>query len=183
MSGREKLCQAVRLIAWGHILLYLHFNLETIDILPDWLGYVLMLRALPALSEEESSANLLKPLGIALAVWEGFMWIAALLGIDTSVGVVTVISYVITVVSMYFHFQLLTNLASAAEKYNCEHSGKILLLRTVNTILILVLALPFPWDKAEAATIILLVAMAIVTIWKCFVLFSVKKELEGMISE
>ena len=183
MSDRERLCSAFRLIAWGHILIYFHINLGTLDVLPDWLGYVLMIRALPALSEEEASANLLKPLGIALTVWEIFIWISEVFSIDTSLILVTVIGYVITVISMYFHFQLLTNLADAAEKHGSAGSGKILLLRTVITIIILVLALPLPWYDIEAVAIILLIAMAIVTIWKCYVLFSVKKELEGMISE
>ena len=187
MSDRERLCRAVKLIAWGYILIYLHFNLGTLDILPNWLGYVLMLQALPALSEEERSANLLRPLGTSLVVWEAVLWAAAVFGIDIQTGTVgtifNIVGYVITVISMYFHFQLLTNLANAAEKYECSQSRRIIRLRTVNTVLLLVLNLPLPWYEIEAVAVILLIAMLIVTIWQCCVLFSLKKELEGAILE
>lgn len=181
MSNRERLGNAVKLIAWGYILVYLDVNLGTFNILPNWLGILFMLRSLPALSEDEASATLLHPLGVALAVWEGVKWTAVLLGISVSTGTVGIIfdvaGCIITIISMYFHFQLLTNLANAAEKYECSQSRKILHLRTVNTVLILVLALPLPWYSIEIVAFLILAAMAAVTVWICAVLFSLKKEL------
>ena len=78
--GREKLAGAVKFIAWGYILLHLNFNLGTLNILPNWLGYVLMLQALPILGNDEPSAPLLRPLGIILALWEGALWALAIFG-------------------------------------------------------------------------------------------------------
>ena len=62
---------AVRIIAWAYLLLHLDLTFGTVNVLPDWAGYLLILDALPALAKEESSASLLKPLCIILALWEG----------------------------------------------------------------------------------------------------------------
>ena len=181
MSDRKKLCDAVKLIAWGFVFIFLDFNINTVSLLPNWVGYILLLRALPALSEDEASAKLLHPLGVALAVWDGVLWAGNLFGVTVeSYTVITVIGYIITVISMYFNFQLLTNLATAAEKYGCRQSGNIICLRTVNTVLILVLNLPLPWYELEAVAIALLITMFVVTMWICYVLFLVKKELEAI---
>jgi len=184
MSDRQKLCDAVKLIAWGYVLIYLDVSISTLNILPNWLGYMLFLRALPALSEEERSAELLKPLGTALVVWELIKWVAVIFGATFDAGTIGILSnivgYIMAVAGMYFHFQLLTNLADAAERYGSIQSGKILRLRAANTVIMVILALPLPWYNIEAVAIMLLIAMLIVAIWICYVLFLVKKELEAM---
>jgi len=67
--NHQKLCSAVKSIAWGYILIHLHLNLGTIDILPDFAGYLLILGALPALGQPEPSALLLKPFCVGLVLW------------------------------------------------------------------------------------------------------------------
>ena len=169
MSEKERLGNAVKLIAWGYILVYININLGTLNVLPNWLGMLFMLRALPALGEDEESAKLLRPLAISMAVWESVKWAAVLFGISVSEGAVgitfDIAGSIISVISMYFHFQLLTNLANAAEKYGCSQSRKILRLRTVNTILILILSLPLPWYSIETVAFLIILAMAAVTVW------------------
>lgn len=176
MTEREKLCRGVKLIAWGCVLLYLNINLGTLNILPDWLGYVLILRALPALGETEKSALLLRPLGTMLAVWEGILWVAALLGMEFNGYALEVIA---AALSLYFHFQLLTNLADTAEKHGCPQRRRILTLRTVNTLLVTVMALPFPWEQYEGAAAILVLIGAVMALWICLVLFSLVRSLSA----
>lgn len=181
MSDRERFCRALKLIVWGCVLIYLDFNLGTLDILPDWLGYMLILKALPIVGESEKSADLLKPLGIFLAVWEGILWIVNTFGISIG-GIVGIgfnsIGYITTVIVMYFNFQLFTDIANAADSFGCSKSGRILHLRTVNTVLVTILGLPLPWKKIEVGAYILLIVLIAVTVWICAVLFAVRKELE-----
>ncbi len=66
---RRRLADGVKLIALGYLLLHLDLNLGALNILPNWLGYILILKALPALGEYEPSALLLRPIGILLALW------------------------------------------------------------------------------------------------------------------
>ncbi|MCD8142119.1 MAG: hypothetical protein LUD83_02380, partial [Clostridiales bacterium] len=81
MTNREKLAAAAKLTAWGYLLIRIDLNLGALDILPGWLGYLLILKGLPAFGEEEPSAKLLRPLGIVLTLWEGAGWLAALCGV------------------------------------------------------------------------------------------------------
>ncbi len=171
---------ALKQIAWAHVFIVFNINLGPIDILPNWVGYILILMALPALAEEEPSAMLIRPLGIILAIWEGIVWFYMFFNIQLDVPLVTVLS---TVIGVYFHFQLLTNIASISENHDCPQTDRILTLRTIRTILITFFSLPIPWEANDGAgwflgTIILIVHL-VVTIWIVFVLFSLKKSLEA----
>ena len=175
-NGREKLCRAIKHIAWGYVLLYLDVNLATFNILPDWLGFLLILFALPALADEVPSAALLRPFAILLAAWEGFEWLAKLFG--ASIGVdLTVPFLIVNVIVLYFHFQLLTDLAALSEKYGCPQTRKLLQLRTVNTLIATALALPLPWEQTEWLAIAALLVYGAIVIWICFVLFGLKRSL------
>lgn len=182
MSDRVSFCRALKLIAWGCVFIYLDFNIGTLSILPNWLGYILILKALPILGEREKSADLLKPLGVFLAAWEGILWILNTFGISLGTGFAgtgfDVAGYVTAVVVMYFNFQLFTDIANAADSFGCSKSGRILHLRTVNTVLVTILRLPLPWKKIEVGAYILLIVLIAVTVWICAVLFAVRKELE-----
>lgn len=172
---REKLCQAIKKAAWGYVLLHLNFNLGTINILPNWLGYIFILQALPAIGKEEPSVLLLTPLGKILTLWEGLLWFAAIFGVQGNGYPLEVIA---AALSLYFHFQLLTNLAGVAEKYACPEQKRLLALRTVRTILITFLALPIPWQNYRIVSVMIALVGVIITVWICSILFSMKHYLE-----
>lgn len=172
MSNHE-LSQAVKRIAWGYILIHVHFNIGTLDLLPDWLAYVLFLGALPEVAKTSPSAGLLRPLAILLACWEGTVW---LLGNSWVPGVVSVI---VNIISLYFHFQLLTELALLARVYSCPQEGSILKLRTVRTVLLTLMALPF-WQSipdSELIIILFVAASLLVALCLCVSLFSLRRSL------
>lgn len=195
MEKKNPFYDAIGGIAWGYLLLHLDVNLGSINILPEWLGYLLMLSALPVLAREIPSALLLKPLGEILALWEGVQWVMKLLGREFSPDLIEVI---IGVVSLYFHFQLLTNLAELAGRYPTPpeepHSlpgtepaqpdkppaplrTRILRLRTARTILITVLLLPFPRGLAEWTpfAVAMVIANLVVAARLLFTLFELRR--------
>jgi len=180
--SREALITAVRRVAWGYIFLHLNFSLGSINLLPDWAGYLLILTAIPILDKELGSSHLLRPLGYMLTTWAVWRWLLDcinephLFAIDLY-GLETVVS----VISLYFHFQLLTELAEIAKRYDCPQEHRILTLRTVRTILFTA-ALPFTTlfprsDFTEWALIILLVIQVIVALWLMIVLMGLKNSL------
>lgn len=175
MKPRE-LCEAISKIVWGYILLHLDFNLNTLDILPNWAGYLLFISALPTIGEEEESAKLLKPLGTILATLEVVSWINK--GFVNSYFNLEAVSIIASAISLYFHFQLLTNLAGIAHKYECSQEKKLLNLRTVKTLLTTFFAIITSLEIENYVINALLIVFLIVTIWICKVLFSFKKELE-----
>ena len=48
---KKYLIHAIGSIAWGYVFFYLSINLGSIDILPDWVLFVLVVRALKPLSK------------------------------------------------------------------------------------------------------------------------------------
>ena len=77
MNERPELYKPLSHIAWGYLLLHVNFNFGTLNILPNWLGYLLILSALEPISQIVPSALLLRPLGKVLAAWEGLLWVMA----------------------------------------------------------------------------------------------------------
>ena len=175
-NDREKLCRAIKHIAWAYVLIYLDVNLVTLNILPNWLGFLLILLALPALADEVPSAALLRPFAVLLAACAGIEWVLKLFGGTISVDL-TIVSLIIAVVTLYFHFQLLTDLATLSEKFDCPQTAMLLRLRTVNTLIATALALPLPWEQAEWLAITALLVYGAIVIWICAVLFGLKRSL------
>lgn len=166
---------AVKMIAIGYLFMRLNFSIGTLQLIPNWVGYLLILHALSDISEEEPSAKLLRPFAVILAVWEGIKWVILLFGGELSeIG----IGVIVTVVSIYFDFQLMTNLANIAERYGCPEKNKILIMRTILTISSTLMAFPIPWDKYHGFTIIFLIITVTIALWLCVVLFSLKRSLE-----
>lgn len=123
--------------AWGYFFLYFNLNINTISLLPSFAGFLLFLSAAKTLQEEERELSLLRPLGILLALWHGVSWFAGWFGADPSGQLF--LDLIIALANLYFHFQLLTNLASIAAKYQhigAAHDAKLLKCRTIQTIML-----------------------------------------------
>lgn len=112
--NQNHLCRGLSKIFWAYILLALNFNLGSLNVLPDWVGYVLLWQALGLLGEELRNLSLLKPFCMALGWWEGAVWGCALFGFSLS-GRFYLLDLVLALFSIYFHFQLLTDLALLAD--------------------------------------------------------------------
>ena len=67
----ERLYRGVSHAAWAYIFLYLDINLNTLNILPDFVCYLLLWSAISCLEGEERDLALLRPLCVLLGVWAG----------------------------------------------------------------------------------------------------------------
>lgn len=172
------LYMAVKNVAWGYIFLHLHFNIGTLDLIPDWVGYLLILAALAALAGEVRTASLLPPLAVGLAIWEGLKWFLSLFGTAAELPLLNLLA---TAIALYFHFQLLTDIAVVAGKYAYPKAKRILTLRTVQTVITTIVALPLDWESWEYGAIVLLIVGLIATFWICAVLFSLSRWLEQVL--
>ena len=176
---QKNICQSIKSIAWGYVLLHLHFNIGTLDLLPDWLGCLFFFNALPILALLVPSAILLKPFALVLTIWAGIDWILTLFSISFDVYL---LSLLISLIGLYFHFQLLTNLAELAKQNNCPQEKSILHLRTARTIFATISILPLPWERYEIFSFIFIGIQLILVAWLCLVLFSFSKFLQETIS-
>ena len=138
MTDYQKLYTGIGRAAWGYFFIYFDFNINTVSILPSFIGYLLFLSAINYLCDEERELNLLRTLVTILTVWHIASWLASWASIDLD-GMLQVVDIIIGVVNIYFHFQLLTNLASIAAKYQSEDyelDEKLLRYRTLQTIML-----------------------------------------------
>lgn len=133
------LSEAVSCVAWGYVFLHLDFNLGGINVLPDWVCYALVLHALPGLARAERSALLLRPLAVILLAVDALMWALQIFGTAPDLYIVSALS---TVLELYFHFQLLTNVADIA-RIDPQRSRSVLRLRNFRTVFVTLLALPW----------------------------------------
>ena len=186
---QNSLCNAIKRIGLAYLFIHLHINIGSIDILPDWLGYLWIYNALPVIAEEIPSAKLLKPLGMVLTIWTFISWLLAVFGIDMviSLGYLGPVEDVIgTVIHLYFHFQLITDLARLAAKYQCPSERVLLTLRTIRTVIYTAFALQIPWgynDVTYWLYIGVTLTHLLVAFWICVRLFTFRQELWNRLQE
>lgn len=138
MTDYQKLYTGIGRAAWGYFFIYFDFKINTVSLIPSFIGYLLFLSAINCLCGEERELNLLRTLVTILTVWHIALWIASFAAIDLN-GILQVIDIIIGIVNIYFHFQLLTNLASIAAKYQStkdELDAKLLRYRTLQTLML-----------------------------------------------
>ena len=150
MTDYRKLYDGISRAAWGYFFLYFNITIDTVSLLPSFIGYILFLSTINCLKDEERELSLLHTPGFILALWHGAEWILSWGGIRLD-GAWQFIDIVISLVNLYFHFQLLTNLASIAAKYQTEGYGldtKILRYRTLQTVMLTAIEITInlhPW--------------------------------------
>lgn len=179
MEKKERLSKAIKKIGWGYVMLYFNINIGTIDILPSWWAYIMFFREgiNDGVAEEEEAVHLLKPIGLVLGIYYLITWFLTMFGVPTDLFLVTEI---VSVISLYYHFQLLTNLANIAKKYGCEQEKSILTLRTVQTILLTILAFTVHFEEIYWISLGIAVAQIIIVIGICVVLRRFKHALDDL---
>lgn len=172
--NKKPLSSVIKSILWGYVMICLHINIGNVDIFPNWIGYFIIVGALPALSQKESSAILLKPLGIVLALWSIFEWIYNIVGGTLEAYVINVI---VGVLSIYFHFQLITNIAAFAS--SPKRKKRLIMLRSVtvvfHTATIVFVAAPY----ISAVVIATALVQAVMCIWTCVELHSLSSSIKN----
>ena len=192
------LIKSVGLVAWGYVFLYLDFTLSinafTLSLLPDWACYALMLAAIPGLADYERSTLLLRPLAWLLLAWEGVLWLLKLFGISEPSGSWWYLPVLLAaVLNLYFHFQLLTNLADIASAFGCARARSIRQLRNFIALVSIVSELLEPLmgrvspgtleDMAAPLALAALAVALVIVVWVFSAMFGLRRELRGLDSE
>ena len=184
MTDYQKLYTGIGRAAWGYFFIYFDINLNTVSILPSFIGYLLFLSAINHSCDEERELNLLRTLGIILTVWHIASWFASFGAIKLD-GMLPAVDIIIGVVNIYFHFQLLTNLASIAAKYQSEDhefDAKLLRYRTMQTVMltaVIILGYLAKW-QTELVTVIsvgMIIVYLIVAVLLMKALFDLRRDI------
>ena len=185
MTDYQKLYNGISRAAWGYFFTYFDLNFGMVDMLPDFVGYILFLSSISLLKDEERELSLLKPLGIILSVWSGLVWIGIYMNIQIE-GLWQFADLIIFIINLYFQFQLITNMATIAAKhqsYGYDLDGKLLHYRTVQTVMLTGIQLFTylqPWLPQSVWTIgsfCMLIAFVVACICIMRILFNLRKAL------
>ena len=150
MTDRQTLYTGVSRAAWGYFFLYFNINLGRVSILPSFVAFLLFLSSINLLKEERRDLALLRPFGILLAIWHFAEWSLSWIG-GTLDGRFEILGLLIGLASLYFHFQLFTDFAALAAKYqqpDDDLDRRLLRWRTIQTVLLTVMTLmsyPAQW--------------------------------------
>ena len=150
MTNYQKLYDGISKAAWGYFFIYFNININSVSLIPSFVGYLLFLSAINYLQEEERELSLLHTLGVILVVWHSVAWITSWFSFNLD-GAWQFVDIINSLVNLYFHFQLLTNLASIATKYQpegYEQDAKLLRYRTLQTVMltaVLIITRLHPW--------------------------------------
>ncbi len=134
----KSLYDGIGKIAAGYFLIYFDFNINTVSILPSFIGYFLFLSAIADLAYEENELVLLRPFAAILILWHSAAWLLSWGSVELD-GLLPIADIVIGLINLYFHFQLLTNLAAIARKYQSEEEerdARLLHCRTFQTVIL-----------------------------------------------
>ncbi|WP_273400880.1 hypothetical protein [Traorella massiliensis] len=152
--------KAINKIAISYLIFFISINLGTLDCVPDWIGYWMIYNSLEIIAIYEKSVKLLKPLTIILIAYELIIWLISAFGIVFDNYSISVL---FAALSLYFHYQLLTNLADIAQSHQCKQAKRIRQLRDVRTILSTIIVFPILWNT-EIMIIYIAIAL-IISIW------------------
>lgn len=126
MTENSTLYKGISKLLWGFVFIFFHITINSVDLLPDFVGYILLAVGIGSLGAELGHIKILKPLSVVIAVWTAIWWIA---GSIVSGGIIpegffsTFLSYLSTamgIVMLIFNIILLTDLSQIAAKYQSE---------------------------------------------------------------
>lgn len=182
MINYQKLYDGISKAAWGYFFICFNINLGSVTLLPNFIGYLLFLSVINCLKDEESELSLLRTMGIILALWHAASWITSWFSFNLD-GAWQFFDIIISLVNLYFHFQLITNLASIAAKYQPEgyaQDAKLLRYRTVQTVMLTAITIitklyPGASDVLTVIFVVLLIIYLIACISLMKALFDLRK--------
>ena len=161
------------------MLIFLDFNLNLgnlqIGLIPDFIGYIVMINGLMEMAGESQLFLKVKPYATGMAVYTGILYFMDLFGISASLGALSyILAIASTIISLYISYNIVMGVKEIEEKYNAILNGDSLkstwtLLAVFNIIVYISLLIP-------ALAVICIIVTFIVAI--CFlVAFSKSKDL------
>ena len=180
MTQTADLFTGARRVFWGYFFLLLDFNLNlgsavTIPLLANCVGWIVLWRGVDALAPVRPSLDLLKPFCTALGVCALTQFVPALDSLLPGW-----LSLFISMLTLYTHFQLLTDLAALAEEMLGD--GELAKrLRTSRTLFLLSQTAMYCYDlvlQAMGLVVLLLAVTFCVSVLLLFQLWGFSRDLE-----
>lgn len=170
--------KALTYIAIGFLFTLVNFNLifngKSINIVPDFVGWILFYIAFDKLGKYVSDKKYLKLCSLVLAILNGVLWLASIIDVSVDFSIVSIISAILGAVYMFILFGALENVAN---DFAPEKKDTIKYLRYINIIVVIVLNIGvfmFSLEQNKATALIVTIFSfigLIAAIFTCVALF------------
>lgn len=182
MTERQIYYQAFSRMAWGYFFLFVDINFGLVSILPRFVGFLMFFAAINVLSQQQRNLSLLRPLCLLLAAYYLLSWILSWFG-SSLLENILFLDILVTAVELYLHFQLLTDLADLAQRYQTpgkDLDQKILNRRTMLVLLVtagkfLTFLFPGLWENSLIFFGVLSFISFLVALFVMIALFSLRR--------
>jgi len=159
----------------GFILIFLDFSLNLgnskIGLIPDFVGYIVMINGLKEMAEESALFMKVKPFATGMAVYTGILYLLDLLGASVSLGVLSyLLAFTSTAISLYISYNIVMGVIAIEGKYNTPLNGAS--LKSIWTLLAVFNVLTYVSFLIPPAVLICIIVSIVVAI--CF-LFAFNK--------
>jgi hypothetical protein len=163
----------------GFILIFLDFSLNLgnskIGLIPDFIGYIVMISGLEEMAEKSTLFINVKPYVTGMAVYTGILYLLDLVGVSVSLGVLTyVLAITSSAISLYISYNIVMGVIDMEGKYNTSLNGDS--LKSTWLLLVVFNVLTFVSWLIPSFAIIFIIMSFIVSI--CFLVsFNYSKNL------
>jgi len=118
--------------AIGFLLIFLNFNLNfnqfSINVLPDFVGYYLLLKGSDEMKRENPRFEVSQPFMVGMIIYTAILWVGAVLGVSGGV-LGTVLGIIAQVVHFYIAWVLVQALREMEQNHGADLYGSVLLSR------------------------------------------------------
>jgi hypothetical protein len=153
----------------GFIFIFLDFNLNldnsTIELIPDFIGYLIMLGGLRVMAGESPAFAKVRPHAVFMAFYTGIVWLLEVFGVTVSLGALSFLLGIASlVISLYISYTIIIGVRDMESRYGTHLNSDSLKtawnLLTVSTILAYLLLLLVP-----VLSVLCIIVSLIAAIW------------------
>ena len=166
----------------GYLLVFFHIRLNGFDILPDFIGYLLIYLGATTLYFKSDSLAKSRPISIIMTVFSFLTVVGSIIGINYNSAVFVALNFVSVILVLYLTYLVVKGIQEI-EKYDNiyllgDKTEKVFKVQVFVNIISEILTIPVSLFQSEAVAIILslfLIAVMVVNVILLVHIFNAKK--------
>ena len=119
----------MKTVFWAFFFILVNFNLglngHNLNIIPDFVGYILLYQAAGALEEESGRFGQLRPFAVGMAVYTGILWVGDLLAV-TGGWLDTILGPIALAVFLFISWNVVQAIREMEEERGADLNGQSL---------------------------------------------------------
>jgi len=165
----------------GFFFIHLHLWINGVDLLPDFVGFILIAAGVSGFLEESKRFGKARIWASVLAVYAGIVWLCSLFRITLSGNLFVFLSYLVAAADFYVRYLLILGIREVEERESRDMKTRRLFQAWKAYLIIWILTLVPVWSGGLwqiLGTILAILDLAAVTVFLVFFYQTRKKFLE-----